>query len=56
MTAFALAFGASAAALAAGVRMQTVEAIGTGPTRTDAITAALVEAVSQVGKSLSTTR
>lgn len=48
VTAFALAFGASAAALAAGVRMQTVEAIGTGPTRTDAINAALVEAVSQV--------
>ena len=38
----------AAASLAAGVRMQTVEAVGSGATRTEAINAALTEAVSKV--------
>lgn len=47
-SAIALMLGASAVAFAAGVRTQTVEAIGTGITRSAAINAALVEAVSRV--------
>ena len=47
-SAFALVFAASVSVWAAGVKTQTVEAIGTGVTRAAAINTALVEAVSQV--------
>ena len=47
-TVLAALLGFGAASLAAGVRMQTVEAVGSGATRTEAINAALTEAVSKV--------